>query len=446
MTNIANSRTTLYTNSIHLKLDLTMKIKKTAVLEVKTSAPIQIEIRRHPWARLLIPLLACVFIGSPLKMAAQAFASYGAGDDVTTSMGQFQIVLDARWVKIFDVLVANSPLGTVSSTRHIKLYHKGVLTSPTLFDFQTKIGRSDSFTVGSPLEYAGVLAGQAPGRTYVNESQMVMHPTWPGPPSGAREVHTFLKSMNMTDSLTTHFGFSVKAGMLAPTRPVCAGQVEGGDALNDFPANSFFNVYVVVDIPGGGALPPIQLVNVDPLLVQHTNIAYFPPHVVYQHENPAAVPVYFNTNTIIHDPNTGQDIPVERGTLFGQLVLAGHGISFSSVEVESFQNEFENESTTNTMPLTVAPITNITIVDFAPDYNAAPRSLSGGHFVSGGQFVFTIEHLTPNTTNYLQVCNDIGVGSWQTIATIIPTTNSFTFVDPGAMNNPQRFYRLSLEP
>ena len=53
---------------------------------------------------------------------------------------------------------------------------------------------------------------------------------------------------------------------------------------------------------------------------------------------------------------------------------------------------------------------------------------------------------TPNTTNYLQVTSDFGSGNWQTIAMIIPATNSFTFVDPGAMNNPQRFYRLSLEP
>ena len=225
-----------------------------------------------------------------------------------------------------------------------------------------------------------------------------------------------------------------------------AGQVEGGSVQDDFPANSFFNVYVVVDLPAGGSLPAIQLVNVDPLLVQQTNISFLPPHVVYQHENSTAVSVYFNNDCIIHDPTTGADIPVARGTLFGQLTLAGHGISFSSVEVEAFQAEFENESATNTMPLNTAPITNITIVDFSPDYNAAPRSLSGGHFVSNGSFIFTINYLTPNTTNYLQVSTDLGSGSWQTIATIIPTTNSFTFVDPDAMNNPQRFYRLSFAP
>ncbi|MBI3869325.1 MAG: hypothetical protein HY299_12455 [Verrucomicrobia bacterium] len=402
-------------------------------------------------ANALMPLtcaLLLMLFATPASTTAQSFATYPAGDDLTPSMGQFQIVLDPKWVKIFDAIMPNTPFGSSTVTRRkgMRLYKKGgTLTSPTLYDPQTRIGRSDSFVVGSPLEHAGALAGKEPGRTYVRESQLVVHPTWPGPASGSHEIHTFLKSMHMVDSLTTHFGFSVKAGMEAPTRPVSAGQVEGG-AGSDFPANSFFNVYVVVDIPGGGALPSIQLVNVDPLLVQQTNIAVFPPHVVYQHENSTAVPVYFNTNTIIHDPISGDDISVPRGTLFGQLVLAGHGISFESVEVEAFQVEFENEGATGTMPLTVDPITKIVIEDFAPDYNAAPRSLSNGHFASGGSFVFTLEHLTPNSTNYLQVSSNISSGNWQTIAMIIPPTTSFTFVDPDAMNNPKRYYRLSLLP
>src|ERR1035437_4630253 len=175
-----------------------MKTELKTSFESNMAVSMRTEIRHQKRSLLLIPLLACAFISTPVKMAAQTFGTYPAGDDVTTSMGQFQIVLDDRWVRIFDVLIANSPLNNVSVTHRkgFRLYHNGVLTSPTLFDFQTKIGRSDSFTVGSPLEYAGVLAGQAPGRTYVNESQMVVHPTWPGPPSGAREVHTFLKSMN----------------------------------------------------------------------------------------------------------------------------------------------------------------------------------------------------------------------------------------------------------
>ena len=45
-----------------------------------------------------------------------------------------------------------------------------------------------------------------------------------------------------------------------------------GSSGSDFPARSFFNVYVQVDLPAGGLLPPIQFVNVDPLLVQQTKL------------------------------------------------------------------------------------------------------------------------------------------------------------------------------
>jgi hypothetical protein len=423
-----------------------MKTKLITQFETNSSAQVQMQIGCRNWARLLILLLTCAFISTPLKMTAQTFGDYPVGDDNTFSLGQFQIVLEPAWAKIYDVLIPNSPLGTVSATRHIKLYHKGVFTSPTLYDQSTMIGRSDPFAIGSPLEFAGTLAGRAPGRTYVTASQFVVHPSWPEPAAGGHVIHTFLKSMHLTDSFTGQFGFSVKAGMLAPTRPVSAGQVEAGTGPGDFPANSFFNVYVVVDIPGGGLLPPIQLVNVDPLLVQQTNIAYFPPHLVYQHENSTAVSVYFNTNCDIPDPTTGGTIHVTRGTLFGQLTLAGHGISFSSAEIETFQTEFENENATNSMPLNTAPVTNIVIQDFSPDYNASPRSLSGGHFAAGGSFIFTVNQVVPNTTNYLQVCNNLSSANWQTVAMVIPATNSFTFTDPDAMNNPQRYYRLSLAP
>jgi hypothetical protein len=390
--------------------------------------------------------LALAWLIIPTALQAQSFASFPAGDDVTSSLGEFQIVLDNSWVKIFNALLANSPWGGSGTSGHFRIYHNGTFTSPTLYDPGTRIGRSDAFYPNSAIDFAGALAGRAPGRTYVTQSQLVLHPSWPGPPPGARVVHTFLKSMSLADSFTGNYGFTVKAGMQAPTRPVCAGQVEGGSATADFPANSFFNVYVVVNLPASALMPALELVNVDPLLVQHTNIASFPPHLVYYHENITAVPIYFNKAVTLHNPLTGADIQVHRGDLFGQLTLAGHGISFSSVEIEAFQTEFENESSTNSAPLTVSPTTNVTVVDFAPDYNAAPRSLSGGVFQSDGSFIFNVLHVVPNTTNYLQYTTDLAGGHWQTVSMFIPATNSYTFTDPDAQSSPQRFYRLSLIP
>jgi hypothetical protein len=396
-------------------------------------------------AILLLIVVSCS-LAVPRQGSAQTFGGYPAGDDNTFSLGEFQIVLDNSWVKIFNALLANSPWGGSGTSGHFRIYHNGTFTSPALYDPATKIGRSDPFFPNSAIDYAGALAGAAPGRTYVTHDQLVLHPSWPGPPPGARVVHTFLKSMRLADTFTGNYGFTVKAGIQAPTRPVSAGAVEGGSATDDFPANSFFNVYVVVNIPASALMPALELVNVDPLLVQHTNITFFPPHLVYYHENITAVPIYFNKALTIHNPLTGADIQVHRGDLFGQCTLAGHGVSFSSAEIETFQTEFENESGTNSAPLTVNPITNLTIVDFSPDYNAAPRSLSGGVFSSGGSFIFNVDHVVPNTTNYLQYTTNVAGGVWQTISMFIPTTNTFTFTDPDAQTTPQRYYRLSLTP
>ena len=389
--------------------------------------------------------LAWGVLAGPPAAHGQSFSSYPQGDDVTTSLGQFQLILDQRWVKVFDAIMANSPLGDVLATRHKKIYHKGTFLSPTLYDPVTRIGRSEAFLAGGPQETAGALAGQAPGRTYIRDSQLVVRPAWSETLAGTQEVHTFIKAMHLVDSFTTRLGFSVRAGMAAPTRPVCAGQVEAGSASSDFPANSFFNVYVEVDLPATIGLPPLQLVNVDPLLVQQTNIASFPPRVVYQHENSTAVSVYFNHDVTITDPTSGTNIFAPRGTLFGQLTLAGHGVGFSSTEIETFQAEIENELAL-AMPLNPAPSTSVVIQDFSPDYNAAPPGLSGGHFAGNGTFEFTIDQLTPNLTNYVQWSTNLASGAWQTLATIVPTTNRFTFVTPVLSNAPQLFYRWTAVP
>jgi hypothetical protein len=399
---------------------------------------------KHANSFLPIVFLCAAALSNPLRLQAQTFFSYPEGDDVTSSLGQFQIVLDQAFVKVFNIIMTNSPLADTLVTRRLRLYHNGVLTSPTLYDPTTTIGRSDPFIEGGIEETIGALAGRAPGRTYVRDSQLIVRPAWPEPTNGAHEVHTFLKSMHLVDSFTTRIGFSVKAGMLAPTRPVCAGQVEAATASSDFPAKSFFNVYVVVDLPSGGFLPPIQLVNVDPLLVQQTNLFSFPPRLIYQHENSTAVSMYFNRDCVITNPITGEQIPAPRGTLFGQLTLAGHGVSFSSFDIDTFQTEIETEAENGTMPLVATPITSVQIQDFSPDYNAVPfpAALSGGRLEVNGSFVFNISGLHLRTTNYLQTHDGFSAGGWQTIATIVPTTNTFTFVDAAATNHAQRFYRL----
>jgi hypothetical protein len=103
-----------------------------------------------------------------------------------------------------------------------------VLTSPTLYDPATTIGRSASFLSGAPQGIEGALAGQGAVRTFITDSQLTLRPSWSENTPGVREIHAFIKSFHLIDSFTTHAGFSVKAGILAPTRPVSAGEIEGG--------------------------------------------------------------------------------------------------------------------------------------------------------------------------------------------------------------------------
>jgi hypothetical protein len=86
------------------------------------------------------------------------------------------------------------------------------------------------------------------------------------------------------------------------------------------------------------------------------------------------------------------------------------------------------------------------IEDFAPDYNATPPTVLASHFDGNGSFVFTVNYAVADTTNYVQVNTNLSSGAWQTIATIVPTTNSFTFTDSNAGKSQQRFYRWMAFP
>ena len=115
----------------------------------------------------------------------------------------------------------------------------------------------------------------------------------------------------------------MRAGTNATTQPISVGEVEsysgaGGLPANDFPAQSFFDVFVDVDLPAGGTFPgATNMYNSLPLMVQNTNVTSFPPQVVYIHGMSTAVPVYFSNNNPPRWTN---------GQIFGLLTLAGHGV------------------------------------------------------------------------------------------------------------------------
>ena len=96
----------------------------------------------------------------------------------------------------------------------------------------------------------------------------------------------------------------------------------GSPQPNDFPANSYFDVYVDVSIPGLGTLTnaTVGAVQGDPLIISSgTTISAFPPTVVYEHGNSTAVPILFENG------------PYQGDTL-GLLLLAGHGMDYEDFD------------------------------------------------------------------------------------------------------------------
>ncbi|MBI3785750.1 MAG: hypothetical protein HY270_20345, partial [Deltaproteobacteria bacterium] len=204
-------------------------------------------------------------------------------------------------------------------------------------------------------DVAGVLAGNMMQRLLA-DGQFTVRPSFAEGQDGTREVHTYIESIHLTGG-----GFEVRAGNQAPLRPLSLGEVESlsgnsGDPTRDFPASSFFDVFVEVVVPALGGFPSVQLVNVDPLLVQSESITTFPPTVLYVHGNSSAVPLYFYADIA--------GIGIHRGDLFGQLTVAGHGVGFTEADVPEFEAaETESEQQRGRLPLQDNPVAHVTIVD-----------------------------------------------------------------------------------
>ena len=247
-----------------------------------------------------------VFLGTRQGAFAQTFGpGVIATNDLTQSLGQFSIIVNPT----FQGMMVGYPTALYNSTTH-------VFTSPVLYDQTTIVGRSAPLQAGSTGDLNGVPVGVA--GVIISNAMMVVQPAGLEP-AGTREVHTMIYSLNMTDGN----GSAVRAGTNATVLPpgdISAGEVESlsgptGLPANDFPARSFFDVFVDVDIPAGGTFPgATNLFNTLPLLVQNTNLASFPPTVVYMHGMSTAVPVKFGSG-----PFAGQ--------IFGLLTLAGHGVA-----------------------------------------------------------------------------------------------------------------------
>jgi hypothetical protein len=272
-------------------------------------------------------LLAVVLIVTALAGSA-AYAQFPPrGDDTTTSLGSFRVNIATR----FQPLFANCPL---------PLYNikTNVLQSPTLNDLGTIIGRSDPLidgSTGNNSDVGGVFVGTA--NTVVSEGMLIPPPAF-GFGAGTREVHTEVRSLHMTAG-----GAAVRAGIWynsptgtnqTPTR-ISPGEVEsksgpGGQPQNDFPASSFFDVFVQVDIPPCADFPGATFYNIMPLIVKNDNLQGFPPKVSYLHDSSSIVPILFLNADTANPPRWNRD------DIFGYFLLAGHGVGVAQGDFETF--------------------------------------------------------------------------------------------------------------
>ncbi len=236
----------------------------------------------------------------------------GKGNDMTPSSGNFNILVLRNFRFLMGCSSPNPFPGFNCATN--------ILTSPDLVDKDTVIGRSDHLIEGSAEDENGVPVGDAD--TPVGDVHMPFIPPNFEGPEGTREVHTEIRSLNLTHAS----GAAVRAGM-GLGLPLSPGEVESqsgasGNPNLDFPAKSVFGVCVEIDLPGLGGLPIATLFNQCPpefLVIGATGLTMFPPTLFYVHIG-AGVKVRFRDD----------NLPLwKKGDIFGVLVGAQHGVNIS---------------------------------------------------------------------------------------------------------------------
>jgi len=284
-------------------------------------------------------------------MAASAQQFPPLGDDNTSSLGSFKIQINGPFQGMF----AGCPG-----------FNNPILSSPTMYDPATKIGRSNALLDGSAADTGGVRVGTA--GTIVKEAMLFPPPGYPcGGAAGfcasgpnTREIHTEVRSLKMVNLggplpvVRAGVWYDNPAVPNPPSR-VSPGEVEshsgpGGAPINDLPASSFFNIFVQVDMPACGGFPGATIYNSTPLTVKNPNLTSLPPRVVYLHDSSTVVPILFlKANPPLWNAND----------ILGYFVLAGHGVGFTASQ--SDVNEFNQFM--NSQPITCVTTAGTTATD-----------------------------------------------------------------------------------
>jgi hypothetical protein len=185
-----------------------------------------------------------------------------------------------------------------------------IFLSPLLSDPNTMVGLSAPFlNSGSPV--SGVTIGTG-ANALANQSTPGVLPSGFSQTAGNDTILTALQNLDLTGG-----GISVTAGAAAPSgTPTSNGEVQANQNASDFPAFSFFDVFVDISLPGGFG----SFHNSTPLIVESPSVTTLPPTVVYVHGGGLA-PV-----SIIGDTNNASFA----GDSLGTFMLAGHGVNFNT--------------------------------------------------------------------------------------------------------------------
>jgi hypothetical protein len=305
-----------------------------AHMKNKTQSSIALKVRFGSVYSTLLLVFSVLLGGSGERCAAQIFPAQG--DDTTFSIGIFRLMIAPAFRPLLAPAVGTNGYPGYRSS-------DGRLTSPMMFDPATTIGRSsrhDRLLVGS------VPVG-IPSMGNVGYADYPAIPfLWAAAPAPTEEILTQIRSFALVsesrvDQCPTNdprvpqiplSWLMVKAGPAQGVTRKSLGMVQedvaGGAALGaanpDFPARSFFDIFVEVNLPqvlstysitafpGTGA----ALYNDIPLIITNLNLTTLPPSVVYIHGETTAVPLKFK---VANPPFWNAD------DVFGYLVLAGHG-------------------------------------------------------------------------------------------------------------------------
>jgi hypothetical protein len=229
-------------------------------------------------------------------------------NDQTTSLGKFLISVAAPFQPMF------TGMPGYDATDHI-------FVSPLLSDQNTVIGRSSSFGDGSANDTTNPIQIGAGSMALTGTGDPSVVPS--GFPTGNDEIHTAILSMDLQGG-----GFQVLAGSNAQavnaSVPNSFGEVEAGQNSADFPAKSFFDVFVEIEIPGLGTAH-----NDTALVVQNGDITSLPPHVIYTHGGSVG-----SVNIVL-------DSGPFSGDILGTFLLTGHGVSYTPGQAGVFNNQFD---------------------------------------------------------------------------------------------------------